>query len=1252
MKTVRIPSRLLALFLALSLAYSLTALPALSEEGAEIGSVTVEISSDNSEPAVIAGGEAIGETDGEGNPVGFTVETSAEEPPAVTVVIDQSAVQEGEDASNVGVFMPKGSSVTVEAEGVNIVSEETGVSVSAEGAESSADVTVGDISAAVGPGIDVEAAEQAKVTVDAGSVTVTESTEPVAEEAEAETAVAEEGETVSPAEPLADDTTAGMEEIPVTGVEVTATSGGSASVTAERVTVSSESENVTGVMAEASKGGDAFVQVGDVTVTGSGDGPVTGVEACAESYDSSAAVTAGKITVSGDGEAVTGVQATADGKRGSNEATVQAEAVTVTGSETGTAIAVAAEASNGGMAEATVGSNVSASGGEAVGVHAESSDSGSAAVVVNGAVTSEGANAVGVEASATGSGSTTTVNVGTGNGDSFQGGDIYATGTGVEASATGGGQTEVNAGSVSASGEGSTGISVSVSEGGTANVTVGKDDASGADAAAEGEATVAGETAASSGVQAENAASAAESTGTDASGTEGSAETPAVKADGTGIDVDNFGGKVNVTVDGDVEAATGIDITLNPAVEEVAIGEVTEGTGAVSGQDNAASEQAENKNQTTVTVDGDVNATKTGLSVVERSDVSSGSGPHIGETEKVDVVITGTLSAGEKAVVVDKHVTEDNLSLTVWKIEVAGKAPTENDTLVNPGENNGNEAGTSGTVENAYNTGAVSTSESSTSVAADTSIAAEPSAGESKTFTDASIQYIIRVDTNVHNSDGKNAGTLSAKQDAALEKDLATGTAGGETYQYAHENDKVYLKIDVTDDSFEVDKAYGDEGVELELIQDEGSGSYYVVVPKGGGVYLSLTLKDKSQDNNENENNNQNNQNQNQEQNNQNQNQEQNNQNQNQEQNNQNQNQEQNNQNQQQNQNQEQNNNSIPANAEKVENLIKVSVVSDSGGSNGNGNGVWTYSPNTTDDNLLVQGTVDGETVIKKVDDVVDPLPVDNEFTALLDISDVIFQNSFNIENGEMLDSGIVNFKEAYDNSDEKLIAVPLKNDDYWKNNTYTVVYSDGTVVHAVCTNAGVLWIPFPHDAKGLAFVVLKGTVESSQLVKQTILAAETPDSGAGSVTSQFDANQVAGPIVDGIHNEVHVQNTGWTGGARDGKLAGTTGQSRRLEAVRVSLTGDALMDDYSVWYRVHSQTYGWLGNPRARQAWPKGLKPSMFRFCLRARFPAAMTPHRVLLLQIQQGHPRLPPPQAALLLTLTLSATMTLFSMLPLSLP
>ncbi|MDO4798557.1 MAG: hypothetical protein Q4A01_11140, partial [Coriobacteriales bacterium] len=66
-------------------------------------------------------------------------------------------------------------------------------------------------------------------------------------------------------------------------------------------------------------------------------------------------------------------------------------------------------------------------------------------------------------------------------------------------------------------------------------------------------------------------------------------------------------------------------------------------------------------------------------------------------------------------------------------------------------------------------------------------------------------------------------------------------------------------------------------------------------------------------------------------------------------------------------------------------------------------------------------------------------------------------------------------------------------------------------------------------------------------------------------------------PEAGGVTYEVHAQGIGWMGAVADGALAGTTGQSRRLEAVRVSLTGD-MANDFSVWYRVHSQTYGWLG--------------------------------------------------------------------------
>ncbi len=68
-------------------------------------------------------------------------------------------------------------------------------------------------------------------------------------------------------------------------------------------------------------------------------------------------------------------------------------------------------------------------------------------------------------------------------------------------------------------------------------------------------------------------------------------------------------------------------------------------------------------------------------------------------------------------------------------------------------------------------------------------------------------------------------------------------------------------------------------------------------------------------------------------------------------------------------------------------------------------------------------------------------------------------------------------------------------------------------------------------------------------------------------------------PVAGGISYEVHAQGRGWMPAAADGALAGTEGQSRRLEAVRVSLTGDLAKEGgYSVWYRVHSQTYGWLG--------------------------------------------------------------------------
>ena len=66
--------------------------------------------------------------------------------------------------------------------------------------------------------------------------------------------------------------------------------------------------------------------------------------------------------------------------------------------------------------------------------------------------------------------------------------------------------------------------------------------------------------------------------------------------------------------------------------------------------------------------------------------------------------------------------------------------------------------------------------------------------------------------------------------------------------------------------------------------------------------------------------------------------------------------------------------------------------------------------------------------------------------------------------------------------------------------------------------------------------------------------------------------------VAGGIEYRGHVQRSGWEKTwAADGNVAGTTGKSRRVEAVQIQLTGEA-KDAYDVYYRVHVQRYGWMG--------------------------------------------------------------------------
>ena len=61
------------------------------------------------------------------------------------------------------------------------------------------------------------------------------------------------------------------------------------------------------------------------------------------------------------------------------------------------------------------------------------------------------------------------------------------------------------------------------------------------------------------------------------------------------------------------------------------------------------------------------------------------------------------------------------------------------------------------------------------------------------------------------------------------------------------------------------------------------------------------------------------------------------------------------------------------------------------------------------------------------------------------------------------------------------------------------------------------------------------------------------------------------------IEYTTHVQNYGWLPQVENGTMSGTSGEAKRLEAITIKLTGE-VAKYYDVYYRVHIQDYGWLG--------------------------------------------------------------------------
>ena len=80
-----------------------------------------------------------------------------------------------------------------------------------------------------------------------------------------------------------------------------------------------------------------------------------------------------------------------------------------------------------------------------------------------------------------------------------------------------------------------------------------------------------------------------------------------------------------------------------------------------------------------------------------------------------------------------------------------------------------------------------------------------------------------------------------------------------------------------------------------------------------------------------------------------------------------------------------------------------------------------------------------------------------------------------------------------------------------------------------------------------------------------------------------------------GIRYRTHVQSYGWQNWVYDGENSGTIGEAKRLEAIQIELTDD-LAQKYDVYYRVHAETYGWLdwaenGEPAGTEGLAKRLE-------------------------------------------------------------
>jgi uncharacterized protein YjdB len=83
--------------------------------------------------------------------------------------------------------------------------------------------------------------------------------------------------------------------------------------------------------------------------------------------------------------------------------------------------------------------------------------------------------------------------------------------------------------------------------------------------------------------------------------------------------------------------------------------------------------------------------------------------------------------------------------------------------------------------------------------------------------------------------------------------------------------------------------------------------------------------------------------------------------------------------------------------------------------------------------------------------------------------------------------------------------------------------------------------------------------------------------SGTSGQSKRLEAIQIILSNISGsVEYSTHVQDIGWMDWVSDGAMSGTSGQQKRLEAIKIQLSGTAA-EQYDIYYRVHVQNFGWL---------------------------------------------------------------------------